>query len=174
MTAQQLELEGGALSFTLEPLSGRYILVTDSGLLQINAGLNDAWLNFGTIGQGFFITVFPSLKLIFLSWFTFDTERPDESIAAILGEPGHRWVTAIGSYAGNSTVLDIEVTSGGVFDSPNPAPTQVRGGTIRIEFHGCNSATLHYEINPPPLSGVIELQRLSPDNVTLCQALDPG
>ncbi|MDX1555108.1 MAG: hypothetical protein R3212_03685, partial [Xanthomonadales bacterium] len=63
---------------------------------QINAGLNDAWFNALTPGQGFFITVFPDIEMMFLAWFTYDTERPDPSVMADVGEPGHRWLTAFG------------------------------------------------------------------------------
>jgi sugar lactone lactonase YvrE len=68
----------------------------------INAGLNDAWFNASTPGQGFFVTVFPDSGQVFLAWFTYDTERPDESVTAILGEPGHRWLTAFGPYEGDT------------------------------------------------------------------------
>jgi len=33
-----------------------------------------------------------------MAWFTHDTERPDTGVEAILGEPGHRWLTAQGPY----------------------------------------------------------------------------
>jgi len=45
---------------------------------QINAGLNDAWYNPATDGQGFFITVFPDVGVVVLAWFTYDTELPPE------------------------------------------------------------------------------------------------
>ena len=61
----------------------------------INPGLNDAWW-FGTKGQGFLFTVLPQTKAVFLAWFTFDTERPPQDVSAILGDPGHRWFTALG------------------------------------------------------------------------------
>ena len=38
----------------------------DSGFL-INAGLNDAWYNPATDGQGFFITVFPDIGYVLLA-----------------------------------------------------------------------------------------------------------
>jgi len=49
---------------------------------EINPGLNDAWYNPATNGQGFLITVFPELKQLFLAWFTFDIERPAEDVIA--------------------------------------------------------------------------------------------
>lgn len=138
----------------------------------INAGLNDAWYFQTTAGQGFFITVFPEHGVIFIAWFTYDTERPDAGVAANLGEPGHRWVTAIGEYAGDTAVLDVELTFGGVFDSANPAPMQEANyGTITIVFHDCNSATLSYDFPSLGLMGDIPLTRIVTDNVPLCEAL---
>ncbi|MCJ7815008.1 MAG: SGNH/GDSL hydrolase family protein, partial [Xanthomonadales bacterium] len=87
---------------------------------QINAGLNDAWFNRATNGQGFLIAVFPNSKQMFVAWFTFDTQRPPEDVTAFLGEPGHRWLTAQGPYDGDTAKLTIFVTEGGVFDAAQP------------------------------------------------------
>jgi len=138
---------------------------------QINAGLNDAWFNPDTPGQGFFISVFPDIGSIFLAWFTFDTVRPPGNVTANLGEPGHRWLTAFGSYADNMAVLDIEVTSGGVFDAALPTPGQELDGTVIIEFDGCNSATVNYDIDSLDLQGDIPIQRIALDNVPGCEEL---
>ena len=54
-------------------------------VFKINPGLNDAWYNPATAGQGFLVTVFPDRKEIFLAWFTFDTERPPEDVTATTG-----------------------------------------------------------------------------------------
>lgn len=56
----------------------------------INAGLNDAWFNPDTAGQGFFITVFPQTGKLFLAWFIYDTERPAAGTPTLFGDPGHR------------------------------------------------------------------------------------
>ena len=51
----------------------------------ITPGVNDAWFNADTAGQGFFIIVFPEVGIVFLAWFTYDTELPPGDVAAILG-----------------------------------------------------------------------------------------
>ena len=139
--------------------------------IQINAGLNDAWYNPATDGQGFFINVFPDSKQMFLAWFTYDTERPDGSVVANLGDPGHRWLTAFGPYIGNTAVLDIEMTQGGVFDSASPAPSQDLDGTINVEFSDCNAATVTYDIPSVDRQGVVPVTRIALDNVPACQSL---
>lgn len=141
-------------------------------VFNVNAGLNDAWFNAATNGQGFFFTVFPDVGLIFVSWFTYDTVRPDEDVMAVVGEPGHRWLTAIGTWEGNVASLTFELTTGGVFDSSLPEPVQEPGyGTLEIVFHDCNSATATYSIPSAGQAGSIDLTRVVEDNVALCEVL---
>jgi len=137
---------------------------------QINAGLNDAWFFPTTSGQGFFITVFPDIRKMFLAWFTYEVNRPPGNVAAMLGEPGHRWLTAFGDYSGDSALLDIEVTSGGVFDSAEPAPTQINGGSIAVSFADCNMGLIEYDIPSVGRTGAIPIQRIAPDNISGCEA----
>ncbi len=95
--------------------SGGVYLISDGTVepefLQINAGFSDAWYNPATSGQGFYIAVLPDLGLVTLAWFTYDTERPPEDVTANLGEPGHRWLTALGPYTGNQALMNIEFAS---------------------------------------------------------------
>jgi hypothetical protein len=138
---------------------------------NINPGLNDAWYQQATSGQGFFIIVLPDTGIIFMAWFTFDTDRPDQNVAAMLGEPGHRWLTAQGPFLGDTAVLDVYLTEGGVFDAGTPKPeTGTPIGTITSVWQDCAPATLTYEIDPPGVMGVIPITRIAPDNVALCEA----
>jgi hypothetical protein len=141
--------------------------------VQINAGMNDAWFDPATNGQGFLVTVFPDREELFLAWFTFDTERPPEDVTAILGEPGHRWLTAQGPFDGSKAELTVYLTQGGVFDSAEPpAVTDQQGyGTMTVEFLTCNEARISYDIPSLALAGEILTQRIVEDNVALCEAL---
>ncbi len=143
----------------------------DQQNFEINAGLNDAWYNPDTSGQGFLISVFPEIGQVFLAWFTFEVERPDGSIVAQLGEPGHRWLTAQGAYAGNQAVLDIWVSEGGIFDSGQPAPMLRQDGEIVLEFNDCDSGTVSYNIPSIGKQGSIPIERVVLDNVPLCESL---
>lgn len=171
---------GGTISFG-NPHVGmdrveRYTPEAAGSGFVINPGLNDAWYNRATDGQGLLIAVFPVIKLMFAAWFTYDTERPPGDVEAILGDPGHRWLTAQGPYSGDTANLKVFVTAGGEFDAAEPpAMIDLAGdGTLTIEFADCESALVSYEITSLNLSGEIPIERVVPDNVALCEALsDP-
>jgi len=145
------------------------ILAADPFL--INAGLNDAWYNPETSGQGFLIVVFPDIEQIFMAWFTYETERPPTDVKAILGEPGHRWLTAQGPYEDNVAVLYLYNTVGGVFDSSQPAPFSEEVGEVYVEFSSCNSGTIAYDMPDLGLQGVVPIERIAMDNIALCEIL---
>jgi plastocyanin len=152
-------------------MNGRLNVIEAEPTFLINTALSDAWFDPLTGGQGFFIIVWEGIQTVFLSWFTYDTERPPEDVTAILGEPGHRWLTAQGSYDGDMAVLDVFLTSGGVFDSEEPPvgpPVQV--GTITIVWSGCNAGVLSYDLTSPMRSGEIPIERIVLDNVPACLA----
>lgn len=150
-----------------------FFLFTPPARFRLNAGLNGSWKNAATPGQGFFLDVFGDITQVFLAWFTYDLERPMGSVMAHMGDPGHRWLTAFGKYSWNAADLAIEWTSGGVFDSGSPAPVQTVDGSIRLEFTGCNSGTVTYDLGTTNASGVVPIQRIANDNVYLCEVLQP-
>lgn len=141
--------------------------------IPINPGLNDAWYNPITAGQGFFIVVLPDIQQVFLAWFTYDVERPPGDVPSLLGDAGHRWLTAQGPYTGDTAELTVYLTSGGVFDQAAPAPaTDPAGdGSITLEFAGCGEGLLSYQITSLGLSGEIPIERIVGDNETLCAEL---
>jgi len=140
----------------------------------MNPGLNDAWFNPLTSGQGFFITVFPDLGFVTLAWFTYDTELPPLDATANLGDPGHRWMTAGGVIDNDSSVMNIEFASGGIFDTASDIQrTDPPGsdGTLRLIFENCNKGTIEYDITTIGAQGTIPIERVAVDNVALCDAL---
>ena len=143
-------------------------------ILKLNAGLNDAWFNPETSGQGFFITVFPDLGLASLAWFTYDTELPAEGVKARLGDAGHRWITALGPVTGNQANMNVTVTSGGIFDTATEVQrTEPVGsdGTIKLTFENCASGTVEYDIPSIKQQGTVPIQRVAEDNQLLCETL---
>jgi hypothetical protein len=138
---------------------------------SINRGLNDAWFYPATSGQGFYITVYPDCGVIFLGWFTYETELPDEGSTAVLGDPGHRWLTAQGGFAGAQAELQIHRSSGGVFDSVMPVVEHEPYGSILLQFESCSSGSVVYDIPSLGLAGIIPIRRIAPDNVAHCEML---
>lgn len=136
----------------------------------MNPGLNDAWYDPVTDGQGFFVTVFPALGSVVIAWFTYDTELPLEAATANLGDPGHRWMTVQGPYNGNTAEMTIDITSGGLFDTASTV-THTPGGTVKLTFDDCNRGTVEYDIPSANQQGIIPIQRVAIDNVALCEAL---
>ena len=150
-------------------------ILADVDPSRINAGLNDAWFYEPTSGQGFFITVFPDLGYVSLAWFTYDTELPLPDAVANLGDPGHRWITAVGPIEGNQVTMNIEMTSGGLFDTATLIDrTDPPGsdGTIILTFDSCNSGTVEYDILSINRQGTVPIQRVAGDNIVLCEALN--
>ena len=150
-------------------------VVEESAVSLMNAGMNDAWYNPKTDGQGFFINIFPNINAVSLAWFTYDTELPPLDAIAHLGDPGHRWLTALGPIEGNQSLMNIELTSGGIFDT---ATTIIRtdppgsDGTLQLTFHTCNSGTIEYDIPSINQSGTVPIRRVANDNIALCEALN--
>jgi len=140
------------------------------GEFVMNAGLNDAWYNPLTDGQGFFITVFPDFNVVNLAWFTYDTQLPLDEDDANLGSPGHRWLTALGDIEGDTAVMTIEVASGGLFDTTTTID-RTTDGTITLTFTDCSSGLIEYNIPSINRQGSVPIQRVANDNVALCEAL---
>lgn len=149
------------------------ILATEP-LTGANAGLNEAWFNPDTDGQGFFITIYPKTRVMFVSWFTFDVERPDNDVTAQLGDPGHRWLTAQGEYGLTEmpVTLDVWVTKGGVFNSPIPETSTEPDGEMTLEFETCNKANLTFDIPSIGATGTMPIERLALDNIRHCYELE--
>lgn len=143
----------------------------DEKPFKINAGLNDAWFNPETDGQGFFITVFPVANLVSLAWFTYDTEFPPADTPNNLGDPGHRWLSALGYINGNQSVMTISIASGGLFDTTTDIDRE-SDGSITLTFDDCISATVEYDIVSIARKGSVPITRISGDNVPLCEALN--
>lgn len=177
VSAGQIYAIGGTTSFATPHVGmsdvERYMPPAAATGVMINAGMNDAWFNPLTPGQGFMLTVFPEQGQVFLAWFTYDVERPPESATVQLGEAGHRWLTAQGPYTGNTANLTLFVTRGGVFDAPGPAAeTDPSGdGYLTLEFADCYEGLVTYEITSAGLAGEIPIQRIVNDGVALCEQL---
>lgn len=71
--------------------------------------------------------------------------------------------------------MDIEMTSGGLFDTPTEIQrTDPPGsdGTILLTFSSCRSGAVEYDIPSIDRQGIVPIQRVADDNIALCEALN--
>ena len=137
---------------------------------SIGAGLNGAWFNPETSGQGIFLEVFSNLGEIFVGWFTYDLQQETSESNAIVGHPGHRWLTAQGPFDGQTANLTVNLTRGGVFDNNSLVDTNAIG-TMQLHFEDCSSASITYDLDTPAVSGEIPLSRIDQSSVDLCEMM---
>lgn len=117
-------------------------------VFAIGEGLDGAWSDPASPGQGVFVDVLPAQQAVGLGWFAF--------APGAAGTPA--WWTAHGGYAGASAELDVYHTSGGAFDAPDAVQT-VPVGSIELRFEDCNTAVLAYRFDDGT-SGSMPLRRV--------------
>ena len=146
-------------TFPLNPASLRAIKLDEEiETIPINPGLNGAWFEPETAGQGFFIDVIASQNQLFAGWFAYET---DQGIVLGEGENAHRWAVLQGPYENGVATLDVFLAEGGLFDDPSPVTTTT-SGTATLTFSSCTTATFEYALDSG-LNGDIQLIRLTPD-----------
>ena len=141
---------------------------------DITYAMSGSWYYPPTTGQGFLIDVFDSANLMFLAWFTYDLERPSAGTPAMIGEPGHRWMTAVGPFQGNTGNLNITWSSGMIFDSESPPVSNTNEGTMTVEFYDCYSGLISYNLGAGGPVGQVPIQRIVNDAVPFCESMTRG
>jgi cyclophilin family peptidyl-prolyl cis-trans isomerase len=132
--------------------------------VDINGGMDGAWFDPETAGQGILFDVEPDASgsgFMFAAWFTFGQQTTS----------GQRWLTAQGTFEGSAADLEVFETTGGVFDDPAETLTEAVG-VMRVEFSDCGHARLSYGIDEGALEGLIELERALPQGSEMCEELD--
>ena len=118
----------------------------------IAEGLDGAWYDPSTPGQGLFLDVLAAQQQLGAGWYAFDPATPGTQ----------RWWTAQGAYQGAAASLTLFATDDGVFAAPDPVDT-VAVGSATLQFSDCNTATLAYAFEGGQgASGSIPLRRLVP------------
>ena len=146
--------------------------------LVLNSGLNGAWFNPETSGQGILMEYLPKSSaeeqdIAFMAWFTYDSEEPNENETTQVGAPGQRWLTGIGdaNHELKSITFEITITSGGLFDNTQTVTHATGKGTMTITFEDCLNATATYTLTNSGFTGSFPLVRISPANENLCNRL---
>jgi hypothetical protein len=165
-------------SFDAEELEGEFPLVrvipgsdnvceglsgNNTEAVDINAGMDGAWFDSDTSGQGYFIDAHTDAEggnFIFVSWFTYGDETAS----------GQRWLTAQGGFEGSTAEIAVFETTGGSFDDPEPIST-TEVGTMSIDFTDCSNAQLSYSLPADPVEGDLAITRVIPGGKALCEEL---
>ena len=132
--------------------------------VDINAGMDGAWFDSNTSGQGYFIDAHTEpggSNIIFVSWFTYGEDTAS----------GQRWLTAQGGFEGSTAEIDVWETTGGSFDDPEPiSSTPV--GTMNLDFTDCSNAQLTYSLPADSAEGDITITRVITGGEALCEELE--
>ena len=129
-----------------------------------DAGMDGAWFDPNTPGQGFFIDSHPDPEggnFIFVSWFTYGDDTAS----------GQRWLTAQGSFAGSIAEIDVFETTGGSFDDPQATST-TNVGTMSLNFTDCSNALLTYSLPANGAEGDMAITRVLPGGQALCEEFE--
>jgi hypothetical protein len=131
--------------------------------VDINGGMDGAWFDSNTPGQGFLIDAHPDPEggnFIFVAWFTYGDDTAS----------GQRWLTAQGNFEGATAAINVYETTGGSFDDSQAVSTD-KVGTMTIDFQDCSNALLSYELTDEALSNSIAISRAIPGAQALCEEL---
>jgi hypothetical protein len=132
-------------------LAGQTASVTAPAGFAIQSGLSGTWNSPGIPGQGFLIEVNTPLDALVLGWFTWSTTEPGR----------HDWLSALGPIDGDSATVELQRSSGGLFnDAADVATASV--GTATFRFTDCSTGTVTYQRTDIAESGVIPIRRLTP------------
>ncbi|MBT8054869.1 MAG: hypothetical protein KJN69_13335 [Gammaproteobacteria bacterium] len=131
---------------------------------DINAGHAGAWFNPATSGQGQLIDIDPAAQFMFISWFTYTDSESDNPFE-------QRWLTAQGTYSGNTATLVLSETLGGQFNAPQAVTTSPIG-EVTLTFSSCSEGSMSYTIDDEGLQGSFPLFRAVPGSEKTCQALN--
>ncbi|MFC1695750.1 hypothetical protein ACFL1C_06465 [Pseudomonadota bacterium] len=170
----------GQMSYTIDPqgLTGSFPLqraipgsenvcdqqqAISTQSVDINAGMDGAWFDENTSGQGYLIDVHTNSggsKFIFVAWFTYGDDMMS----------GQRWLTAQGNFEGSSASIDVYETTGGSFDDSKLVNID-KVGTMVLDFQDCNNALLTYSLTDDGLNNSIAISRAIPGSQVMCEEL---
>jgi hypothetical protein len=175
-----IELQAGQnYYFVVQPLQrpqvGEFFYVfSPPAPFAITHAMAGGWFDLETAGQGLLIDVFDQTNELFTAWFTYDLQRPDPAVTAMIGDPGHRWMTAQGPFTGDTAELDITWTTGMIFDSADPTFEQTQDGAMTIEFSDCLNGMVSYDLGSANVTGQFPIVRLANQVEDLCLSLIQG
>jgi peptidyl-prolyl cis-trans isomerase A (cyclophilin A) len=123
------------------------VLSTDDQPFVINDGVDGAWDNPAIDGQGIVFDIVDSdtLQVVTAAWFTYDLASPADDELDGFGSRQHRWFTLLGEFSGNTATMDIQLTSGGIFNNDEEVTRGDPVGTATVTFFDCFSGQFSFE-----------------------------
>jgi hypothetical protein len=131
-------------------LAGQTASVAGAAAFAINPGLGGTWFNPATPGQGFMLEVVPAVNSLAIGWFTWGPTAGD-----------HFWMSGLGPITGDSATVQLQRSSGGLFNSP-AAVSSTATGTATFRFTDCVRGTVTFQRADTGESGTIPIERLTP------------
>lgn len=116
-----------------------------------DGGLTGSWYSRELDSQGFMLEVVPSTGLVVIYWMTFDPQSDEQM-----------WLAAVGELHGRRAVLQFLRPEGGSLEGGAPATLQA-WGDVELLFTDCTHATLTFFSEVAGVSGVMNLERLTPN-----------
>jgi len=148
------------------------VLSTDDEPFVINDGVDGAWDNPAIDGQGIVFDIVDSdtLQVVTAAWFTYDLAAPADDELDGFGSRQHRWFTLLGEFSGNSATMDIQLTSGGIFNTAEDVTRADPVGTATVTFFDCFSGQFSFEFfGEDQPSDTFAIERITPAPV--CEML---
>jgi plastocyanin len=132
-------------------MSGSINVIQSTPAFAISIGIGGTWNSPGIPSQGFLLEVNPPLNSLVLGWFTWSATTPGS----------YDWLSAIGPISGDSATVDLQRSSGGLFNSTTPT-TSTSVGSATFRFTDCCTGTVTYQRNDSGQSGTVPIRRLTP------------
>lgn len=142
------------------------LVSTDDLPFMINEGIDGAWENPFTDGQGIVFDVVDNenSNIVSAAWFTYDTELPPDDELDGFGSKQHRWFTLLGGFTpgSNTASLDIQLPSAGLFNDPKTVTRGEPVGAATVTFFDCFNGQFTFEFfGDDQPSGVFAIKRIT-------------
>jgi hypothetical protein len=143
---------GGAICFWSYTVKSE---LAEAPKFAISEGMDGAWYNPATSGQGLYIDSLGEQGQFGFAWFSWSTGAPGSS------RPGEQvWWSGVGDVEGARADVQLYASSGGAFNTPTQVQTQAVGSG-EFEFKSCDEGSFVYRFDSGE-SGTIPLRRVVP------------
>lgn len=133
-------------------MAGRITVAGTTASIPINPGISGTWSDPNRPGQGFVLDVVPAINSLIVGWFTWSATEAGR----------HDWFSAIGPITTNTATVNLQRSTGGLFNSATPAVVTTSIGSATFRFSNCENGTVTFQRNDINQSGTIAIRRVAP------------